>query len=311
MNCSKCNSLLPSDGSYLECHGCKSKIHFDCSGVSFLTWKAKSVAQKKDYRCVICRNTRKVNNANSSFTLSQSGNLDDCIDTTARDFIQRLFDQQKIFFESIIKSWELKVEQILVSINVFSEEIKEIKKSIKKHENEISVLTNDLRELQKNFHQLSQYSRNKNLEISGFPEVEKNNDDLKKNLKLLMDSLGVDVPEGEFVAHRLPIRNKLTKSKAKPIVIQFVNRTVRDKILENAKRMKPTAKLLDTTLLNDPIYVNAHLTPYYKHLFSEAKKIKIKKNYQFLWFSGSDLFIKKDSKSLKFKITDLSDLEKL
>lgn len=87
--------------------------------------------------------------------------MDDCIDLTARDFIQRLFDKQKTFFESILKSWEAKFEQILTSINVFSDEITEKKQTTKKHESDISLLVSDFRELQKNFQQLNQYSRNK------------------------------------------------------------------------------------------------------------------------------------------------------
>lgn len=61
-----------------------------------------------------------------------------------------------------------------------------------------------------------------------------------------------------------------------------------------------------------PVFINESLTPHYKKVFFEAKKIKAQKNYVFLWVTVGKILLKTSQNGRSLKINSvLEDLEKL
>lgn len=81
--------------------------------------------------------------------------------------------------------------------------------------------------------------------------------------------------------HRI-LRRSANQDKPNPILIQFTNRRKKDAILEKSKHNKITAADIVDNIPNTPIYVNEHLTPYYKNILYEAKAKKARKEIEYV-----------------------------
>ena len=112
------------------------------------------------------------------------------------------------------------------------------------------------------------------------------------------------------VIHRLP---RMDKDKRKPrnVVIQFKNRTARNKWLEKRKHGVKVGNINNSGDMT-PIYINEHLTPEMKNLLWRTKDTARQKMYEFVWVKDGKIFAKKDANSRRFFTeTRVSDLAKL
>ena len=122
--------------------------------------------------------------------------------------------------------------------------------------------------LENGLHDLQQYSRRNNLEISGLQECKDSGEEEAKLLEFFHE-LGVTIEAGEIEAcHRIPTKRK---GKKKPLILRFANRRKRDKIF--AARKQTTSRNL---------FVNEHLSPHNRWLYTLALEVKRKSGYRFL-----------------------------
>lgn len=139
---------------------------------------------------------------------------------------------------------------------------------------------------------LEQYTRNRNIQIDGVPEEK--DEDLRKMVKDIGDTIEVQFEYKEVdVVHRIPTINENNKN-CLPIVVQFTTRQVRDKFLTNAKKTRVNTRDLGKSGVDKPVFVNEHLTKSKKILMFEARKIKIERDYKFLWSKNGKIIIRKN-----------------
>ncbi|XP_053698960.1 uncharacterized protein LOC128745923 [Sabethes cyaneus] len=107
-----------------------------------------------------------------------------------------------------------------------------------------------------------------------------------------------------FTITRLTTRN--TK-QIEPIIIQFSNRIVKEKIMAAAKNITLSCRNLGFPI-DQRIYFNHHLTAKNQSLLKVARTYKRQYNYKFAWFNKGYIYIKKDENSSALRILSREDL---
>jgi len=143
--------------------------------------------------------------------------------------------------------------------------------------------------VQQNQNEMEQYSRNKNIEIFGV-ESEKN-EDLSDTINRIAEGLNLHSFRHDHIdkAHRLPTRNK---NRPETIVIQFKTRHYREEWLM-AKKGRINNDDIFRNGNNEKIYVNEHLTPFYKTLIWKSKQ-QLKTTFKYIWFKEGRIHLRKD-----------------
>jgi FtsZ-binding cell division protein ZapB len=295
-DCAVCNTPLPSDGGFITCHTCKKDMHYgtSCSGLGERTWRAKSALDREAWLCKFCRPSRNTR-FNSTEETPLSGDLQDGL-TQIKESIEKFFSVQ---FETL----NSKLDQTLNQLQLATREIEELKLSNSKLLEENSLLKEKAVFFEAEVGRLCQYTRSRNIELHGLPERQGENVD-----QIVMEvgrKLKVELASSEFIAHRLGRGNV---DKPRPIIVQFDSRKKRDTVLKNGKSLKINANDVDSNFQNKPLYVNENLTPYFKKLFYEARKLKNVHNYRYLWIANSKILLKKHEDSRPIKITSERDL---
>lgn len=152
--------------------------------------------------------------------------------------------------------------------------------------------------------ELEQYQRSNNLEIKGVP-AQGDATDVVKRIGALLDE---PVNDADIdICHRV----STFKQDEKNIIVRFVQRTKRNKLLEKAKKARFTTASLDYGGTPTPIYVNEHLTSRNKKLLGTAIAQKRRAGWKFVWCAGAKVFARKNETSEVLKITCLADVEKI
>lgn len=152
--------------------------------------------------------------------------------------------------------------------------------------------------------QLEQYSRLNNLEIKGVPVTQ--GEDCEKIVACLGDKIGCPLkPEDIDTVHRIPTRNSTQKN----IVLRFCSRNKRSEYLSKARNGRPkTTDLGFTASQEAPIYVNEHLTPDNKRLFSKALDLKKQHKWMFVWTDRCIIKARKTLDGPVYRLACESDL---
>lgn len=152
---------------------------------------------------------------------------------------------------------------------------------------------------------LEQYSRIRNVEVKGIPEVanEKLPDIVKKLGVVVLENLS----EGDIEAcHRVPRRD----GGCANIVVQFSSRTKRDTFIEKGRK-----KRVCTTDLgfreSSSVYINEHLCPTLKKLLGQVIARKNEKQWKYAWTRDGKIFARKTDTSRTLRLTCSQDLEKM
>lgn len=193
-----------------------------------------------------------------------------------------------------------------------------IENKLLRNENEtlrlkVISIERDLTSCQADLVKSEQYSRNRNLEIKNVKE--KPNECLSD----ILSKIGKEIDEPISVAdvdvcHRVSTKDKTKRN----IVVQFVRRDKRDKVLEKARKTKltntklglPTESSLDSST-DEPIYINEHLCQFMKRLLGMAVARKREAGWKFAWVKNGNIFARRDEKSQVAAIKRESDLGKI
>lgn len=151
-------------------------------------------------------------------------------------------------------------------IKAVSDENKKLKIGYEELEKKYNNLEKEMEELKLSNEDDRQYSRNHNLQISRIIETTK--EDLYDTVVKLGRKIGLEVVKSDIqVVHRINSNNSATR----PIIVQFTNKYTRDEYLLKCKSWKPSTGLLFNDSLTTLIYVNEHLTPYYRDMMIHAR----------------------------------------
>lgn len=183
---------------------------------------------------------------------------------------------------------------------------------MKKQQNKVDDLSNKCKYLEK-FNQaleqrvqcLEQATNSKNIEIQGIKMQDKEvlNDVLAK----IMSKMGTkqeDVESYWRVGKQIPGR------RPPAIVIKLRNEAVRDEWMNKKGLVRTYKDMYPESDDNSPIFINEHLTKYFKDLLWNAKT-KLKDMYQYVWVKKGQILCKKSDGARVFNIVSVHDIEKL
>lgn len=153
--------------------------------------------------------------------------------------------------------------------------------------------------------QLKQFTRKQNIEIKGMPQEPK--ESLTEIVQTIAEKVEVQLKPSDIdVVHRVPTKEP-TKTN---IIVRFVSRSARDKVLQAAKKKRLTTSDFGFADAS-PVYINEHLCPEYKALLGKAIAKKKEKKWKFVWVAESKILARKTENSSVVHIATLADLDKI
>lgn len=216
----------------------------------------------------------------------------------------------------------------------FSQECANIKSDVTKLLNldvetktKLSSLEKDLSDARVNINSLSdqlrmkeQQGRLNNLEISGV--TFKKGENLYNILNTIASKVNFSLsPSDVDYIHRVrryPHQNLATNDASKlssdipNIIVRFTQRKRKNDLLAavRSRRGLSTADL-DVDGPSRPVFVNDHLAPQNKQLYSQARKIGREMGYKYIWLSDCKIFLRKTDNSKVLHISCVDDISKI
>lgn len=195
-------------------------------------------------------------------------------------------------------------ELLKSSVNTISVKVK----TIDSLEQELSKVKFQLNNIRMERNEFDQRERLTNLEITGIPE--KSSENVKQYLLSIARLLAVQIPDEEIVhIHRVPTR---VSGRPKNIIVKFKSLIMKDSLV-SAMRKRKYLTTGDIGVSGDPhpIYVNEHLTPFYKDLHKKAKDAKRIAGFKYIWIRNCKIHVRRDDTSPAFVIKCFEDITKI
>ena len=150
-----------------------------------------------------------------------------------------------------------------------------------------------------------QYNRCNCVEFSGIPDTI-NDNNLDNTIIEACKDINIDVSETDIEAcHRLPVRRNATNA-SKRVIVKFVNRKDAESIM--SKKFTLSSTDFSRLNINNKVYVNPSLCPYYRYLWGRCKDLQRRKMIHHVFCLGSVVAIKLTDQSLPLKIYHNSDI---
>lgn len=190
----------------------------------------------------------------------------------------------------------------LESVRTDVQSLRKDHESLKTENNE---LKKELAAAKADIIELKQYSRQNNVEIKGMPFDPKER--LEDAVQTLGTKLNIELHNSEIdVVHRVP-----SKDKEKPnIVVRFVSRSSRSKVLEAARKKRLTAINFGFTE-DTSIYINEHLCVEKKVLLGKTIHLRKERGWKFSWVKEGKILVRKTENSPVIHIARETDLVKI
>lgn len=178
------------------------------------------------------------------------------------------------------------------------------------YEHEMALVQSEINRLKSQYNKREQWDRLNNLEIINVPEVaeENNTDTIIKIAKLA----GVNLTSADIEFSSRITPKSTVPGRPKTIVAKLRCRLNKDRILSGIRRKG----IITTADLGMPcarvnLYVNEHLSPYYKNLFMKARELCKQHNWQFLWVRQGRIRARRMEKAPVLSISTEIDLKKI
>lgn len=324
-SCGACKNDISDDGDFSTCGHCKVSYHFKCS-ISEQTWRGLSSNKKKEWMCAPCRK-KKGDGEGTGNNSSTPDNANQQKINSIEKLLEKKFAEQEKkmseFTERMEKKFDKKFKDMETSLNFLHETVTDLTKSVKeieknnvimntkyeKIDGQTKQLQAKVKGLETYIHDMDQKALSAKLEISGFPHGV----DDERVVRKVMEKITIDPPiqRTDYVIQSRPApRNN---EKPKPIVVTYRSEQMRNAIMKKVKQDKPNIKVKSIIQGGEdtPVFINESLTPHYKKVFFEAKKLKSQKNYAFLWVTEGKILLKTSQDGRAIKINSVEDVEKL
>lgn len=174
------------------------------------------------------------------------------------------------------------------------------------------TLSTELTSVQHEVERLKQFSIDSEVVIFGVPSSDKEN--LFEKTNEVLDKYSIEIKESDCKSiYRL--RSKGNSTNIPPICINFLNKTVKERIMSSQKKFGPV--LLQQIVPKLPasdknkILIKNRMTPYYITLLKEAVQFKSSMKYEFAWFQNCEILLKKNAESKVIKVPNKLFLEAL
>lgn len=295
--CEYCGFLVTDEEGFVFCKACQACSHFgkNCSGVSENTWQSKSAVDKNLWKCKNCRVKKAMKPAEDVSEAINTADIRATIEQVIKDTLRK---ELKIIND--------KIDSSMKTIAELSKEIINLKTNNDLLQEQNAVLTKRINNIEIQLEQQAQYSRNRNLELVGVPEVV---DESTKDIVLKISKVfGMELAATDFISHRLPNKRQDGKSN---IIVQFNGRAQRDAFMRECKINKIKLSDIDHKAANTPIYANDNLTPHFRKLLYNTNLFKKQANYFSAYFRGNQIYLKKARDSKPIIIKTFEDIPNL
>lgn len=179
-----------------------------------------------------------------------------------------------------------------------------------------SALSAKVEELKAELNDRDQDLLHNDLEISCIPE--KKGESLSHIVMTLAGKIGVNISDQDLVSvtrvGRAPgydYDDTATTPKPRPIVVRVARRTIRDQLLQAARvRRGATTEGVDLPGPPRRFYVNERLTKTNRQLFRQARDLKHRFNWRYVWTKNGRIFVREhyDKDSPRYLIRSEADL---
>lgn len=199
------------------------------------------------------------------------------------------------------------VDDLVASAKFTEKLVEELRQDNAALTSENKSLKSENRMMSKKIAEMEQYSRLNNVEIRGVPCTQ--GEDCVAILQTVGEKIGCPVSPSDLdVVHRVPTAKECNKN----LLARFCSRDKKSEFISKARKAKLCLSDINIIQTPDsPVYVNEHLTPANKALFSKALVQKKEKNWMFLWTANCQIKARKTTDSKVYRIRDEADLAKI
>lgn len=308
-SCNMCSTnITKAKFPGINCAGpCNKLFHIRCAQISddlMLRIKDRSAS----WLCLKCRDT-----SNQSIIEGE----DDVSD--AQIVLPSLSD---IMFQ--LKCMDRKLsalEALKAMVTSLVSENKELKTRIDKLESQLLNNTTKLHLLEAENDKPNQQQNASSITITGLPI---NHGDIRGVIINTIKKLGVEINTDDIVSiqgkqkSNTDLEPGSNNNRSKPVlkslfIVKLKNVELKNNILAQTKKHKTlSCKDLDVSLpVNHPmqrIFVMHYLTSFQSKLYHEAKNIKLKYNYKFLWCKNGQIYLRNSEGSNAHRIQSFCDI---
>lgn len=311
MFCSKCNDEV---GDAVVCSFCDGHLHYECSGISEVSYRKMGPDKKSAWKCWQCRSLVKVSDNGIQKVIQEIKLLRSEFSSFKSDIhtLSSKIDNLNTRFEGL----ESRFCHLEDRVTVIEEKNKTVTSKL---QHDLAAANAEIAALQWDKERSEQFSRLNNMEISGVPVTSGEN--LHTILNLVCVKVGISLDQRDVDrVHRVRrfesvsdnAAGRQEPSRHPAIIVRFTRRICKDRVLAamRARRILTTADLgLPGSSSN--IYLGDHLTPASKLLLRRARELKNELAYQYLWIRDGKIMMRKSDKSKVILISKTEDFTKL
>lgn len=196
-------------------------------------------------------------------------------------------------------------------LNSASLEVKSLKEENSRLKEGLTACTARVKELEVENRKQQQWQRLQNLELVNIPE---NKDEELLNIVLkTANHIGAAIqPTDIEFAHRVQPRRAASAQRARPIIVRFRQRSIKDRVIAAARKHRNmTTRDIGIGGEEGRIYVNEHLIKENKMLLGSCRQKAKEAGFKYVWTKNCRIYVRKDDTSTPFAIDSTSDLGKI
>lgn len=306
--CVKCQEVV-DQSEFVICNGCKFPCHISCAPFSYETWKKNKNQCKMNYQCEKCKPA----NPNKRKKSTGDDDLQDLLAAAVEQANKKVMAKlEEIESKNTLNAQEVrsametlnnKLDSTNTKLVSMDQEINKLKESETLTQKEFERHDYIISTLQDRINNLEQYSREKNVIVSGVVEKLNIHDgNIYDIIQGVARSMNVTLDKQDIVSAH-PLRNKRGYSS---IIIVFRNKEIK----KNFMRNKKNASLMLQGATHK-VYINPQLTEYYSNLLYQTKQIAREMGAKFVWYDNCKCLVRKTEGSPAIAIRKHEDLKYL
>uniref|UniRef100_A0A0A9X1G8 Uncharacterized protein n=1 Tax=Lygus hesperus TaxID=30085 RepID=A0A0A9X1G8_LYGHE len=340
--CNNCGESLPTDRGYAQCSAdINCKNHFKCAKIKESTWIQQGSTRRSKWICINHRNPSRSGSNSSSDSLSQEvlppktsqakpvgttrsiagpsksqpskstqiNTAKSCAAEAEKlESDQTQMEELKKFIDERIKQVENKIDQLNEKIEKQNIEIETIKLENSELKEENLLLRKEIDNLSLQTNNFEAYTRRKNLVIRGIKETK---EELVPSIVIkLGDTLGVPIRQEDIESSfRIQTRKP---SQARPILVKLRSHTLKEKIISEARKKKPTeGDIVHGGNLQLRVFCEEHLAPNTRKILNNCLEAKRGGQIFQVWTSAGRICVRLRSGGAAQKVDSVDHLDQL
>uniref|UniRef100_A0A8D8QNQ0 PHD-type domain-containing protein n=1 Tax=Cacopsylla melanoneura TaxID=428564 RepID=A0A8D8QNQ0_9HEMI len=325
--CGRCNDPITTDDDleFATCALCTKGFHFECSTLQESSWRTMGPTRRSEWTCTTCRSKpltkdnkeRRTTKSDVDKSKEGSGKKDEGVTTLIEKLSKKFTDMEKFIngkmteFGESLTFYGDKMEEMSTTIKNIEMKTVLLEKRVETQETENKEMKTRMKHLEGLLQQRDQKDLADKIEISGFKGENVNeNHFVQKVIQLA----GIE-DDVQFKVEKMTRETRDNKGKNLTLVVQFKSEAVRNDVLSKVKKNKVYEKADELITYGSGVkpkfFFNECLTPYYKKLLFEARKLKNDKHYEYLWVQSGKILLRKNKDSRIEALLSMDDLGKM